>query len=81
MLELWQRTWVEAPQPAPSPRDRVTRRRAYALVAAAAALPRLAVLAVERGDILAEFTEKSDDFARTFVDSGTFGFIPGEPSA
>jgi 4-amino-4-deoxy-L-arabinose transferase-like glycosyltransferase len=59
----------------------VTRGRAYTLVAAAAALPRLAVLAVERGDILAEFTEKSDDFARTLVDSGTFGFIPGEPSA
>jgi 4-amino-4-deoxy-L-arabinose transferase-like glycosyltransferase len=59
----------------------VTRGRALALVAAAAALPRLAVLAAERGDILARFTEKSDDFARTFVDSGTFGFIPGEPSA
>ena len=27
------------------------------------------------------FAEKSDDFARTFVDTGTFGFIPGEPSA
>ena len=59
----------------------MSRRRAYALVAAAAALPRLGVLAIERGDILAEFTEKSDDFARTLVDSGTFGFIPGEPSA
>jgi 4-amino-4-deoxy-L-arabinose transferase-like glycosyltransferase len=59
----------------------VTLRRALALVGAAAVLPRLAVLLAERGDILAEFTEKSDDFARTFVDSGTFGFIPGEPSA
>ena len=29
----------------------------------------------------AAFTEKSDDFARTFVESGTYGFIPGEPSA
>ena len=56
-------------------------RRAYALVGLAAALPRLGVLAVERGDILAEFTEKSDDFATTLVASGTFGFIPGEPSA
>jgi len=54
---------------------------AYALVAAAAALPRLAVLAVERDGILAEFTEKSDDFAVTLVSHGTFGFIPGEPSA
>ena len=44
---------------------------------AAAAL----VLLLERGDILAAFTEKSDDFARTFVASGTFGFVPGEPSA
>jgi 4-amino-4-deoxy-L-arabinose transferase-like glycosyltransferase len=59
----------------------VSHRRALALVAAAAALPRLIVLAVERGDILEAFTEKSDDFARTFVASGTFGFVPGEPSA
>jgi 4-amino-4-deoxy-L-arabinose transferase-like glycosyltransferase len=59
----------------------VSHRRALALVAAAAALPRLLVLAVERGDILEAFTEKSDDFARTFVASGTFGFVPGEPSA
>jgi 4-amino-4-deoxy-L-arabinose transferase-like glycosyltransferase len=59
----------------------VTRAQAYALVALAAALPRLGVLAFERDDILAEFTEKSDDFASTLVASGTFGFIPGEPSA
>jgi 4-amino-4-deoxy-L-arabinose transferase-like glycosyltransferase len=51
------------------------------LVAAAAVLPRLAVLVYERNDILTAFTEKSDDFARTFVDHGTFGFLPGEPSA
>jgi 4-amino-4-deoxy-L-arabinose transferase-like glycosyltransferase len=59
----------------------VSHRRALALVAAAAALPRLLALGVERGEILAAFTEKSDDFARTFVASGTFGFVPGEPSA
>jgi hypothetical protein len=59
----------------------VTRRRAYALVAAIAALPRLAVLLYERGDITASFAEKSWDFANTFVDSGTFGFIAGTPSA
>jgi hypothetical protein len=59
----------------------VSRRVAYAALAAACALPRLAVLLYERGDILASFTEKSDDFARTFVESGTYGFIPGEPSA
>jgi 4-amino-4-deoxy-L-arabinose transferase-like glycosyltransferase len=56
-------------------------RTAYALVAAAAVLPRLAVLLWERGDVLASFTEKSDDFARTFVESGTYGFVPGVPSA
>ena len=59
----------------------MTRGRALAAVAAACALPRLAVLLVERGDILAAFTEKSDEFASTFVDSGTYGFVPGIPSA
>ena len=38
-------------------------------------------LVVARGDILGDFTEKSDDFARVFVDSGTFGLIPNVPSA
>lgn len=47
----------------------------------AAALPRLLVLAVERGDILTAYVEKSDTFARTLVSSGTFGFLPGVPSA
>jgi len=42
---------------------------------------RLAVLLHERGAILASFTEKSDDFAQTLARSGTFGFIPGVPSA
>jgi hypothetical protein len=51
------------------------------LIAVAAIGPRLAVLLYERDDILTAFTDKSDDFARTFVDHGTFGFIPGEPSA
>jgi len=59
----------------------VTRRTAYAVVATVAVVPRLAVLLHERGDILASFTEKSDEFARTFVDHGTFGFVPGVPSA
>jgi 4-amino-4-deoxy-L-arabinose transferase-like glycosyltransferase len=59
----------------------VTRRTAYVVVAAAAVVPRLVVLLHERDDILASFTEKSDRFARTFVDHGTFGFISGEPSA
>jgi len=59
----------------------VTRRRAWAMVAAAAAVPRLVPLLVERGDVLASFTEKSDDFARAFVATGTFGLVPGVPSA
>src|SRR5256885_2022608 len=57
------------------------RRRELWLVAAAAIAPRLVVLLHERGQILTAFTDKSDDFAQTFVHHGTFGFIPGEPSA
>jgi 4-amino-4-deoxy-L-arabinose transferase-like glycosyltransferase len=59
----------------------VTRPRAYALVAAICAVPRLAALLHERDAIVASFTEKSWDFAQTFVDTGTFGFIAGVPSA
>jgi len=59
----------------------LTSRRATALVVAAAVVPRLAVLLYERGDILSSFTEKSDDFARVVVSSGTYGFVPGIPSA
>lgn len=51
------------------------------LVALAAAAPRLVVLLAERGSILTAYTEKSDDFARTFVATGTFGFLAGHPSA
>jgi hypothetical protein len=57
------------------------KRRQLWLVAAAAITPRLVVLLHERGQILTAFTDKSDDFAQTFVHHGTFGFIPGEPSA
>jgi Dolichyl-phosphate-mannose-protein mannosyltransferase len=56
-------------------------RHAYVLLALAAALPRILALLYERGDILAAYTEKSDLLAQTFVKSGTFGFIPGVPSA
>jgi 4-amino-4-deoxy-L-arabinose transferase-like glycosyltransferase len=59
----------------------VPRRRAYVVVAAVAALPRLIVLLYERGNILAAFVDKSDTFARTYVSSGTFGFLPHHPSA
>ncbi len=57
------------------------RLHASLLVAAACALPRLLVVGIERGDLLSAYTEKSDDFARTLVSSGTLGFLPGVPSA
>jgi 4-amino-4-deoxy-L-arabinose transferase-like glycosyltransferase len=57
------------------------RRAQLWLIALAAVAPRLAILLHERGRILTAFTDKSDDFAQTFVHHGTFGFIPGEPSA
>ncbi len=56
-------------------------RPAIALVVAAAALPRLLALAIERHQILEAYVEKSDTFAQTLVSSGTFGFLPGVPSA
>jgi len=56
-------------------------RHAYVVIALVATVPRLVALLYERGDILEAFTDKSDDFARTFLDSGTYGFIPGIPSA
>ena len=56
-------------------------RHPYVVLALAAGLPRLAALLYERGQILAAYTDKSDDFARTFLDSGTYGFVPGIPSA
>jgi 4-amino-4-deoxy-L-arabinose transferase-like glycosyltransferase len=59
----------------------VTRRSAYAIVVAACALPRLAVLLHERGTVLTAFVEKSDQLARMFIRTGTFGFVPGEPTA
>jgi len=59
----------------------VRTRSAVLLLVLATALPRLAALLHERGTILASFTDKGDDFARTFLASGTYGFIPGHPSA
>jgi len=55
--------------------------RILVFVAAVAAIPRLIVLAYARGTILTEYVEKSDTFARTFIASGTYGFVPGVPSA
>jgi dolichyl-phosphate-mannose-protein mannosyltransferase len=57
------------------------RTTAVLVVVLAAALPRLAVLLRERGSILEEFVDKSDRFATTLVEHGTFGFLPDVPSA
>lgn len=59
----------------------MTRRSSYWLIAAACVLPRAAVLLHERGAILASYVEKSDVLARVFLTSGTFGYVPGVPSA
>jgi dolichyl-phosphate-mannose-protein mannosyltransferase len=57
------------------------RSTAAVLVVVAAAVPRLVALMHERATILTEFVDKSDRFATTLVDHGTFGFLPGVPSA
>jgi 4-amino-4-deoxy-L-arabinose transferase-like glycosyltransferase len=57
------------------------RSTATLVVVLAAAIPRLAALAWERSSILEEFVDKSDRFATTLVDHGTFGFLPDVPSA
>jgi 4-amino-4-deoxy-L-arabinose transferase-like glycosyltransferase len=57
------------------------RTASYTLVAVACAAPRLAVALHERTSITSAYTEKSDIFAQTFVHGGTYGLIPGEPSA
>ena len=57
-----------------------SRARAYALVAAVCALPRVEVLLHERGAILGDF-EKSYKLAEMYVKTGTFGYVPGFPSA
>jgi Dolichyl-phosphate-mannose-protein mannosyltransferase len=59
----------------------VSRRRAYAVVVAAAVVPRVVVLLHERGAVTRAFVDKGDDFAQTFLAGGTYGFIPGHPSA
>ena len=51
------------------------------LIAVAAVAPRLVVLVHERSDILGSFTDKSEDFALAFIHHGTFGLVPGQPSA
>ena len=57
------------------------RRSAYATLACICAAPRLGVLFHERGAITSAFTEKSAMFAQVFVQHGSYGLIPGQPSA
>jgi 4-amino-4-deoxy-L-arabinose transferase-like glycosyltransferase len=59
----------------------VSRRFAYPLIAAICAVPRLVVLLHEGSSIVAGNVEKNALFAQVFLESGTYGFIPGEPSA
>jgi 4-amino-4-deoxy-L-arabinose transferase-like glycosyltransferase len=59
----------------------VNRRVAYGGLAILCALPRLVVLLHVRNTMLGANAEKSDLFAQTFVAHGTYGLIPGEPSA
>ncbi len=58
----------------------MNRRLAYATLALVSALPRLGVLLHEREAIVSG-VEKSYVFAQVFVQHGTYGLIPGEPSA
>jgi 4-amino-4-deoxy-L-arabinose transferase-like glycosyltransferase len=60
----------------------IVRRRTAALVLVlATALPRLAALMHARGTIITANVDKGDTFAQTFLATGTYGFIPGHPSA
>jgi 4-amino-4-deoxy-L-arabinose transferase-like glycosyltransferase len=56
-------------------------RRAALLLVLVTALPRLAALLHERGRIVQLNVDKGDVFARQFLANGTYGFIPGHPSA
>jgi Dolichyl-phosphate-mannose-protein mannosyltransferase len=56
------------------------RRLAYAVVIGACALPRLVLLLHERAALLDNF-EKSHILASLYLKDGTFGYVPGHPSA
>jgi len=59
----------------------VNRRVAYSALAFVCAAPRLGVLLHVRDAITVSNVEKSDFFAQVYVLHGTYGLIPGEPSA
>ena len=56
-------------------------RSAALLLVVVTALPRLAALLHERERIVDFNVDKGDVFARQFIANGTYGFIPGHPSA
>jgi 4-amino-4-deoxy-L-arabinose transferase-like glycosyltransferase len=56
-------------------------RRAVFILVLCTALPRLAALLHERDRIVLLNVDKGDIFARQFLANGTYGFIPGHPSA
>ena len=59
----------------------MNRRVAYSALAIVCAAPRFGVLLHVRNVIMASNAEKSDLFAQLFVAHGTYGLLPGEPSA
>jgi 4-amino-4-deoxy-L-arabinose transferase-like glycosyltransferase len=59
----------------------VNRRVAYSALALVCAVPRFGVLLHVRSVITGSNAEKSDLFAQLFVAHGTYGLLPGEPSA
>ncbi|MDP9261853.1 MAG: glycosyltransferase family 39 protein [Actinomycetota bacterium] len=59
----------------------MSRRVAYSALAFLCAAPRIGVLLHVRNVIMASNAEKSDLFAQLFVAHGTYGLLPGEPSA
>ena len=79
MLELWQRTHVDAVRPALA--TRVSRRRLRRRRGASASLPRLAVLLSSAATSPPRSPRRATTSRARSLDSGTFGFIPGVPSA
>ena len=59
----------------------MNRRVAYSALALVCAVPRLGVLLHVRSVITGSNAEQSDLFAQLFVAHGTYGLLPGEPSA
>ena len=56
-------------------------RTAALILVLATALPRLAALVHARDTIVTQNVDKGDIFARMYLANGTYGFIPGHPSA